>query len=108
MSYSLDFRKKVMEIKEKNNLTFEQASERFGVGMRTLFRWKQRIEPMLKRNKPATKINMEALKEDVKKYPDAYQYERAKKFKVSSNAILCALRRLGVTNKKNSLSSKSK
>lgn len=108
MSYSLDFRKHVFNVKEKNNLTFEQTSDRFGISIRTLFRWQERIEPVTKRNKPATKIDMKALEEDVRKYPDEYQYERAKKFQVSPNTILYALRRLGISHKKNSISSKSR
>ena len=35
----------------------------------------------------ARKLDMEALKEDVKKYRNLYQYKRAKKFKVSQNCI---------------------
>ena len=34
------------------------------------------------------KIDMEALKEDVKKNPELYQYERAKKIKVSQIAYV--------------------
>ena len=51
---------------------------------------------------------MEGLKEDVKKYPDLYQYERAEKFKVSQNCIHKALKRLGVSYKKNLPASKGK
>ena len=103
--YSLDFRKRVFTIKKKERLTFEQASKRFGVSMWTLFAWKRRLEPKTKRNKPATKIDMERLAEDVKKRPDAYQYERARLFGVTAWAIGMALRRLSVTHKKNSISS---
>ena len=106
--YSLDFRKRVFSIKEKEKLTFESTSKRFGVSMRSLFSWQKRIEPFTTRKKPATKINMKALAEDVRKNPDAYQYERAQKFNVSPNAILYALRRLKITYKKNSFSSQSK
>lgn len=74
--------------------------------MRTLFRWKKRIEPKTKRNKPATKINMEALKKDIKDHPDMYQYERAEKFGVTQGAIWFALKRLGISYKKNSVSPK--
>lgn len=105
MAYSLDFRKRVMKIKEKDNLTFEKTSERFGVGLRTLFRWQNRIEPKITRDKPAVKIDMEKLKEDVKKYPDAFQYERAERFGVSQWGIGLALRRLNFSYKKNSKSS---
>ena len=44
---------------------------------------------------------MEALAEDVKTYPDAYQYERANRLGVSSSGIGHALKRLGVSYKKN-------
>lgn len=44
---------------------------------------------------------MEALSKDVKDNPEAYQYERAKKFGVSQSAIFYALKRLKISNKKN-------
>lgn len=107
MTYSLDFRKRVFEAKEKNGLNFPETSRRFAVPMRTLFRWKQRIKPKTKRNKPATKINMNVLRKDVEQHPDRYQYERAKDFGVTQGAIWFALQRLNVSYKKNSISSKS-
>jgi transposase len=108
MSYSLDFRKRVFKIKGKYHLSFQETSERFGVPIRTLFRWNNRIVPKTKRHKPATKINMEALKKHVEDYPDAYQYERAAFFGVSSTGIFHALRRLKVSYKKNAVPSQSK
>lgn len=97
-----------MQIKEREGLTFEETRRRFHMGIATLFRWQRKIEPCVKRNKPATKIDMEKLKEDVEKHPDDYQWERAQKFKVSPNGILYALRRLGKSYKKNSVSSQSR
>lgn len=108
MSYSLDFRKKVMGIKEKEKLTFEATSERFGIGMRTLFRWQNRLEAKMTRKKPATKINMAGLQKDVEEHPDAYLAERATRFGVSITGIFKALRRLKITYKKNAVSSKSR
>ena len=43
---------------------------------------------------------MEALKRDVEGYPDAYQFERAKRLGVSRQGIWYALKRLGVSYKK--------
>ena len=40
---------------------------------------------------------MEALKQDIETYPDAYQFERAKRLGVSSGGIFHALKRLKVT-----------
>jgi len=59
------------------------------------------MEPKVKRNKPATKADMRALAEDVEKYPDLYQHERAKKFGVGQSTIFYALRRLKISYKKN-------
>jgi len=105
MAYSLDFRKRILEIKKKGNLTFQTTADLFGIGIRTLFNWNNRIEPKTTRNKPATKIDMDKLKDDVKKYPDDFQYERAKRFNVSQWGIGLALRRLKISNKKNPASS---
>lgn len=63
------------------------------------------MEPIMKRNKPSTKIDMDALQKDVLQNPDHYQYERAKKFGVSQSAIFYALKRLKITDKKNTVSS---
>ncbi|ELA9844202.1 hypothetical protein QRL16_001929 [Vibrio parahaemolyticus] len=39
MAYSLEFRNYVLRYKERNALTFEQTSQHFNIGARTLFRW---------------------------------------------------------------------
>lgn len=100
MAYSLDFRKQVFKIQKKENLTDQQVSHRFGISLRSLQRWKNRIDPITKRNRPATKIDMEALKKDVEQNPDAFQYERAAKFGVSKSGISSALKRLKISHKK--------
>lgn len=105
MSYSLDFRKRVMKIKEEKRLTFEKTSKRFGIGIRTLFRWQKEIEPKLKRNKPATKVDMEKLKNDIKDHPDSYLSERSERFNISISGMFYALKRLNVSYKKNSIPS---
>jgi transposase len=105
MGYSIDFRRQVFKIKQKEKLTFQEVSDRFGVPIRTLFRWQNRIEPIVKRNKPSTKIDMEALRKDVEDNPDLFQYERAKKFGVSQSAIYYALGRLKISYKKNAIPS---
>lgn len=107
MTYSLDFRKKVFEVKEKLGLTFEQTSKRFDVPMRTLFRWQRCLEPCKTRNKPATKIDMEALAKDIKEHPDRYHWERAQLFGVTAAAICIALKRLKISYKKNAVAPQS-
>ena len=106
MAYSLDFRQRVLAYKEKHSLTFQQTSAHFGIGIRTLFRWADKIEPCTTRNKPATKVDEETLRKDVQLCPDDYQWERAKRLNVTQPAIHYALKRLKITFKKNSKASK--
>ena len=105
MAYSLDFRQHIFKVKESEKLSIKELSNRFSIPERILFRWQKRIEPITKRNKPATKLDIDALRKDVEKNPDLYQYERAKKFGVSQSAIFYALKRLDITYKKNTSSS---
>lgn len=100
MAYSLDFRLQALTIKEKKGLSFAETAERFGVGIASVVRWSKKPEPQTNRHKPSIKINIEALKEDIALYPDAYQYERAERLHVSRTDIWHALNRLGVTYKK--------
>ena len=100
MTYSIDFRSKALTIKKQEHLTYQETATRFGVGMASLIRWNARLEPQLIRHKPATKIHQEALLEDVKTYPDAYQYERAERLGVSRSGMGDALKRLRISCKK--------
>ena len=107
MTYSLDFRQKVMDYKTKKGLTFEQTSDHFDIGIRTLFPWSSSLSPCNKRQKPATKINMDTFKQDVENSPDAYQWERALRFGVHQSTIYYALKRLEISDQKNTTTSKS-
>ncbi|MBX3327161.1 MAG: IS630 transposase-related protein [Nitrospira sp.] len=108
MTYSIDFRKKVLKIREKEGLSIEGVAIRFGVGKASVMRWLIELEPKKTRNKSATKIDMEALRKDIEESPDSYQYERAERLGVSQSGIYWALKRLNVTYKKNTNSSKSR
>jgi transposase len=108
MTYSLDFRLKVLSVRAADNLTIAAVSTRFGVGVATVTRWLKRVDPYQTRIKPATKVDRIALAEDVRLYPDSYQFERAKRLDVSESGICHALRRMNITFKKNTESSTSR
>ena len=101
MTYSLDFRQKVLAMKKKHNWTFEKTSEHFEIPIRTIFRWNKRIEAYIKHRDHKSKIDKDKLIEDVNKYPDSYQYERAKRMGVSRSCINSTLKKLKITYKKN-------
>ena len=105
MTYSIDFRRKVLETKERESLSFETVAVRFNVGKSSVTRWAKRPEPCRSRNKPAVKIDMELLVQDVALYPDAYRHERAERLGCSRRGISDALKRLKISRKKNSFSS---
>tara|TARA_Y100001970_G_scaffold120656_1_gene149693 strand:+ start:46 stop:408 length:363 start_codon:yes stop_codon:yes gene_type:complete len=100
MCYSLDFRKKALSVRSRENLTIKETAARFDVGVSSINRWLKKIEPITKRTKPATKIDMDALAKDVATYSDSYLRERAARFNVSTYGISLALKRLGISYKK--------
>lgn len=108
MTYSLDFRKKVLSVRAKEDLSFERVSIRFGISKSSVVRWDKEIEAKKNRNKPSITVNMETLKEDIVTYPDSYQRERAVRLGVSASGIYWALKRLGVTYKKNTKTPQSR
>lgn len=100
MTYPVKFREKVLEVKKQEQLTYKETAVRFGISISNLSRWQKRLEPKSSRDRAASKIDMEALRQDVENAPDDYQYERAKRFGVSESGIAKALRRLNISHKK--------
>lgn len=105
MTHSIDFRRHVFRVKQEEELTYEETAKRFKIGKASLVRWNRELEPKKNRNKPALKIDMAVLKADVINYPDSFQYERAARLGVSRSGIYWALKRLGISYKKNTESS---
>lgn len=97
MSYSSDFRRKVLSVRAREGLTIAAVARRFTVGTASVVRWLKQPEPQRRRNKPATKIDPIALARDVREHPDAYLHERAARFGVSIQGIAHALRRMNIT-----------
>ena len=105
MTYSVHFRRKVLKIKERENLSFDAIAKKFNISRAAIFRWSKNIEPQKTRDRKPTKIDMEVLRKDIELYPDSFCYERAQRLGVSQTGIRDAQYRLGVTYKKNSKTS---
>ena len=58
MTYPLEFREKVMEVKSKYGLTYQQAAERFCMGKDTLTRWHKCLEPKQSKDRPSIKLDI--------------------------------------------------
>ena len=107
MAYAGQFRKKLLSVQDEEGLTNEDVAKRFGVGRNSVSKWKKNPDPVFKRNRPAQKIDMEALKKDVEENPDSFIYERAERFSLSESGMRYALKRLGFSRKKNTKTSQS-
>ncbi len=101
MTYCLDFRKHVLSYKACHGLIFEATVAHFCISKSSLVRWSHRLSLKTRRNKRSVKIDMDLLRDDVVRYPDAYLHERASRQGVSIRGITHALKRLGFSYKKN-------
>jgi len=100
MTYSPDFRKKVLAVRQEQGLTVRETAKRFCIGVATVTRWIK--NPEIRRcQSRQRKLDKQALLQDVHDHPDDYQYERAARFGVSTAAVWRALKKLGITCKKN-------
>ena len=101
MTYSTHYRQKVLSTRTKEGLTIAQTAQRFNIGIASITRWLKRIDPIRTRVRAWTRIDIHALARDIRDFPDAYHYERADRLGVSTRGICDAMKRLGVTYKKN-------
>ncbi|MGO1473319.1 MAG: IS630 transposase-related protein [Psychrobacter sp.] len=106
MTYSIDYRKQVLS-SIADGMTIREASVFYGLSTSTIHSWQQNLAPKTTRNKSPTKIPDDALIEDVKTFPDDYNYERARRLNCSKTGIFNALKRLGISQKKDLGKSKS-
>ncbi len=65
MTYSSDFLRKVLSVREKEGLTIAEVAARFCVGVASVVCWLKTPDLKITRNKPATKIDMEELARDI-------------------------------------------
>ena len=100
MTYPLHIRKKILA--ELAHSTYRAVAAKYGVSTTALQNWQKQPEPKVDKNYQPRKIDNKALEEDVAKYPDDYQWQRAARFGCDQSAIFRALKRLKITIKKNS------
>ena len=106
MTYSLDFRRQVLKSID-DGMTYVQAAEFYNLSPTTIQNWKRRVHSKTTRQTKPYKILDDVLLNDVKEHPDDYQYERARRLNCSKTGIYHALKRLGISQKKDLGTSKS-
>ena len=88
-------------------MTIREAVLFYGLTTSNIHSCHKNLASKTTRNKAPTKIPDDALIEDVKKYSDDYNYERAGRLNCSKTGIFNALKRLGISQKKDLGTSKS-
>ena len=88
-------------------MTFAEAAEFYNLSPTTIQNWKRRVHSKTTRQTKPYKIPDDVLLNDVKEHPDDYQYERARRLNCSKTGIHHALKRLGISQKKDLRTSKS-
>lgn len=109
MVYSLDLRQKALNY-IANGGSRSEAAKIFGVTTRTLANWlsrqkQQDLAPKMKGSNPS-KIDNEKLKQYIKDHPDSYLREIAQVFSSTLQAVFYACKRLNITLKKRSHTTK--
>jgi transposase len=105
MAYSKDYKRCAIKYK-RNNHTFEETKEIFGMSKSTYYEWEKEYDagfPEKPKRTCEKKINKEALKKAVKERPDSELSELAEPFKCTPQAVFYALKRMGITVKKRHL-----
>ena len=105
MAYSKDYRQMILS-KLAEGDSVRQLAEEYQLSTNTIQRWKTYPERKSCKSTP-NKIDDDKLRADVETYPDDYQYERARRFNCTQRGIGIALKRIGITQKKDANSSKS-
>ena len=91
----------------EQGMSIRTLADKYDLSPTTIQRWKKCLEPKSNYIRKPFKIADDALRKDVEAYPDDYQYERAQRFNCTDTAIRKALKRLGITQKKDTQTSQS-
>jgi transposase len=109
MAYSVDYRKRAMELLAEGKSQTE-VSELLGVNRKTLYEWKKREGDLATRypaSRGAYHISEEAIRAHLKEKPDAYLSEIAAVAGGTAQGVRDALKRMGITRKKRHSSTKN-
>lgn len=105
MTYDKNFRERAIAFKQ-SGATFKQLKEVFGIDNKTYAAWVKlqeetgSIVTTKSHNPRKRKIDLELLKQEVERNPDAYLKELAVLFNCTPQAIFYALKKLRITYKK--------
>lgn len=111
MTYSEDFRKRVIEYRKEGH-TFKETKEVFKIATDTIQKWEKKLkeEGTLKKKtvkRSFRKLDPEKIRLYFEQHPDAYLREAAEEFGCCETSITNACRKLKITRKKRPLTIKN-
>lgn len=105
--YSIELRTRALTYLDKGEKR-QKVCEVFGISAKTLFNWiklRERTGDVQMKPRPSIrstrKLHEKDLLEYLKKHPDHYNREIAEAFGVKASSVFVALRKFGITRKKN-------
>jgi len=104
--YANEVKEYFVKEQAKSDLTIEKFCEKYGLLIRSFFRWKMKLEKnhTLERDKTnlgkSRKLKEDMLKKDIEEYPDSFYYERAKRLNCSKMTVFHAVHKFGFSHKK--------
>jgi putative transposase len=103
MSYSIDYRRRVVEFVEQGGSKLE-AARIFNISHATIYNWLGRsgLEPKA-RGLCDRKLKKSDLAAHIKKFPDAFLRERAVHFGVDPSTICVAMKKLKISKKNDTI-----
>lgn len=106
MAYSADIKRLAMTMIYSKKYTYEHIHKTLLISERTIKNWvklnkNNDLYTIKPRSNASRKINDEALRTYITQNPDAYLYEIAEHLGVSTSGVHDALKRLGISYKKN-------
>ena len=104
--YNQSFINKVLQMRK--HLSIRKLAEKYDISPQSIQNWVKGKLPSGTRKRANSKLDILLLMEDVKQYPDSYQYERGERLGVSEACIWSNLKKLKITYKKNFNSSQSR
>lgn len=99
MTYPVHFRKKVLS-KLDEGMSIRELADKYDLSPTTIQKWKKKLEPKPDCVRQPYKIQDQALREDVERFPNDYHTQRAVRFNCTSAAISKALKRLNIKIKR--------
>lgn len=96
MTYPIHFRKKVLA-KLEQGMSIRDLADKYDLSPTTIQQWKKKLEPKVNVARKPFKIEEQAFRQDIERYPNDYHIQRAERFNCTVAAISKAFKRYAIS-----------